>query len=131
MNKDVIIEHYLSQLDRELNALPVGERAEIVTEIRSHILEASAQNPDRKIHQILEDLGSAQSVAQKYLAQKGVPYSAPGVSPMRTVVKWMAIGFGGLMVLSVVSVFAMVWFFTPIISIDEGRGQVKINVLHI
>ena len=53
MNKELIIEHYLSQLDRELQALPTGQRAEIITEIRSHILESSENNPLKNVQTLL------------------------------------------------------------------------------
>jgi len=124
MNKELIIEHYLSQLDRELQALPTGQRAEIITEIRSHILEASERDPAKSVQSILDGMGAPREVAAKYLQQKGVKGWTP--SPARNFLKYFALGVAGLFALAIFSTVFMIWYFSPLIEVDEAKGRVRI-----
>lgn len=124
MNQELIIEHYLSQLDRELQALPTGQRAEIITEIRSHILDKSAADSTKKIQTILNEMGAPREVATRYLEQKGIKPWTP--SPARNWIKWIAISFASVTGLMVASVVAMIWYFSPLIHVDEEKGRVRI-----
>ncbi len=127
MNKELILEHYLSQLDRELQALPVGQRAEIITEIRSHILELDQKDPSVDIQKRLEDLGTPKAVAMRYLEQKGVKYWAP--STPRNWIKWIALAtFGSVAFVvasALIATFMAIWYFSPIIEVDEKAGKVS------
>lgn len=124
MNKELIIEHYLSQLDRELQALPTGQRAEIITEIRSHILEASERDPSKNVQSILDDMGAPHVVAQKYLAQKGVKGWTP--SPVRNWLRIFALGVAGMFALAIFSTVFMIWYFSPLVHVDEAKGRVTL-----
>ncbi len=111
MDKDIKIEHYLRQLDRELRGLPVSQRAEIITEIKSRL--ANLENP--------EDLGSARAVAATYLTAHGV--RAPQT---RKWVKRLAIGtvvFFGLIIFAGMSA---IWYFSPLVKVDEKHGHISL-----
>lgn len=125
MNKEIRIEHYLLQLDRELQMLPVSQRAEIITEIKSHIRDSEAKyesEPAHGIDQILQDLGSPRVVAERYLSAKGLKPMTK--SRPRSVIKWLAIGtvafFGAICFLGM----ATIWYFSPLIKVDEQNGRV-------
>ncbi|MGE4133432.1 MAG: DUF1700 domain-containing protein [Bdellovibrionales bacterium] len=128
MNKELVIEHFLTQLDRELQALPTGQRAEIITEIRSHILEALDKDSGRSVQSVLDNLGSPKAVALRYLEQKGVRYWAP--SPHRNWVKWAVLGGLGLVatvvIVPLIGLALAAWHFSPLIQVDEEKGRVKI-----
>jgi hypothetical protein len=119
MNKDIKIEHYLLQLDRELQALPVSQRAEIITEIKSHITDAEAKSD---VDTVLRDLGSPQAVAQRYLAAKGVSYAKPRRSGAW--VKWLAIGTVAFFGLVFFAGMSAIWYFSPLVKVDEDKGRV-------
>ncbi len=124
MNQELIIEHYLSQLDRELQALPTGQRAEIITEIRSHILDKSAADSSKTIQAILNEMGTPREVATRYLEQKGVKPWTP--SPARNWIKWIAISFAAMFAFSILATFATIWYFSPLVHVDEKAGRVTL-----
>lgn len=124
MSKEVRIEHYLLQLDRELQGLPVSQRAEIITEIKSHIYGSLEKDGQRTLESVLSDLGAPRMVAGRYLGTKGV-------LPKRTnrsarVLKWLAVGtvvfFGAVFILGI----TLVWYFSPIVKLDGERGRVTL-----
>src|ERR1035437_3908034 len=100
MNKELRIEYYLLQLDRSLGALPVSQRAEIVTEIKSHIYASMEKDPNLGIEVILNGLGSAAQVAERYLAVKGIAPLAPSRGH-----RWLK----GLAIVTV-AIFAVIFF---------------------
>jgi len=122
MNKELKIEFYLQQLDRELHTLPVSQRAEIITEIKSHITDSGEKDPARDIDSILQDLGSPRAVAERYLAIKGVPYARP--SRRGPLFKWLAIGTVAFFGMIFVSAMMMIWYFSPVIQVDKEMGRV-------
>lgn len=124
MNKELILEHYLSQLDRELQALPTGQRAEIITEIRSHILEASEKSPDKNIQSLIDDMGTPRDVAIRYLQQKGVKHWAPSKS--RNWLRIIALSMAGMFAFVVLSTAFTVWYFSPLVHVDEQKGRVTL-----
>jgi hypothetical protein len=124
MNKEIKVEHYLLQLDRELHALPVSSRAEIITEIKSHIREASEQEGARDIDAILFDLGTPQAVAARYLSAKGITPRANKNGAKWF--KWLAIGTVGFFAFIFLSGIAIVWYLSPIIKVDEKQGHVRL-----
>jgi hypothetical protein len=124
MNKELIIEHYLSQLDRELQALPTGQRAEIITEIRSHILEASEKDSSKPIQTLLNDMGTPRDVAIKYLQQKGVKHWVPAKS--RNWLRVLALSVAAMFAFVVLSTAFTVWYFSPLIHVDEEQGRVTL-----
>lgn len=122
MNKELKIEHYLLQLDRELQALPVSQRAEIITEIKSHIVESGEKDPTRDIDRILADLGAPRTVAERYLATKGIAYAAPRRSGRW--LKWIAVGTVAFFAMIFFSGMMLIWYFSPLVKVDEEKGRV-------
>src|SRR4051812_49389359 len=57
MGMEAAVESYLARLDKALGPIAVSERASIVTEIKSHILEARDRSPKSNINSILDSLG--------------------------------------------------------------------------
>ena len=62
---DKTLSNYLDQVDRHLRPLPAGERADIILEIRSEILELEAAGAAPE--EILSRLGDARDLAAAYL----------------------------------------------------------------
>jgi len=59
-----LVERYLAKLDAGLRDLPAAERAEVVSEIRNHIAEATAAG--KPIDAVLSALGPAEDLARGY-----------------------------------------------------------------
>ncbi|MES3038994.1 MAG: hypothetical protein V4736_13895 [Bdellovibrionota bacterium] len=123
MSIDLKLESYLSSLDKALGGIPVSDRADIITEIKSHVLVAKERDPSQTITSILSSLGEPETVANRYLIERGLK---PGKAPKRPIVKWLTIGFLGTLGILVTGVICMVWFFSPLISIDEKNDRVRI-----
>lgn len=123
MVKNKQLDDYLARLDKALGSIPISERADIITEIKSHILEASERDPNQSLTSILNSLGEPESVANKYLLEKGLKPVKPSRSP---IVKWLTIGFVSTVALLLGFILIVIWFFTPIINVDEKNGRVQI-----
>ena len=120
-NSQLRIEHYLLQLDRQLQGLTVSQRAEIVTEIKSHILDSMEKDPQRDIEAILADLGQPGVVAERYLSAKGLQ---PRTSSGRRWLKWLAIGVAGCFAMLLITTMLGVWYLSPLVKVDENTGRV-------
>lgn len=117
------LNQYLNRLDRALGKISVGDRSEIITEIKSHVLEAQAQNPEQGIDSILASLGEPENVANRYLIERGIQPGKPSKSP---IVKWLTIGFLGTFALSIFAAFLLIWKFSPLLSVNDETGRVVI-----
>lgn len=117
------LEEYLSLLDRALGQIPVSDRSDIITEIKSHILEARERDPNQEISQILAAIGEPENVANRYLLERGIKPGRPSKSP---IVKWLTLGFLGTLGILTIAFFALIWRFTPLIKVDEKSGRVII-----
>lgn len=117
------IETYLSALDRALGPIQASTRAEIILEIKSHILDALAQDPNRSIPSLLASIGEPETVANRYLLEKGLK---PGKSPKSPIVKWLVIGFLGTVALSILSAGVVIYKFFPLVDYDRDRSLVRI-----
>src|SRR6516225_4046828 len=62
-----LVERYLAKLDAGLRDLPAPERAEVVSEIRNHIAEATAVG--KPIDATLSALGPAEDLARGYAVE--------------------------------------------------------------
>jgi hypothetical protein len=120
---DIKLEQYLATLDRALGPVPVSDRAEIVTEIKSHVLDAQARDPNKDLGAILSSLGEPETVANRYLLERGLK---PGKAPKSPIVKWLTIGFLGTFAISALFVIVIISSFTPLIKVDEEAGKVTI-----
>lgn len=122
MNNELKIEYYLLQLDRELRVLPISQKADIITEIKSHISAVLEKDPQRPLDTILADLGSPKVVAERYLASKGItPAPAPKTGSW---LKWLAVGTVAFFGFIFLSGLATIWYLSPIIKVDGNNGRV-------
>lgn len=122
------VESYLTALEKELNSLSTSERAEIVLEIKSHIMTKLEEQPEGSVDSILASLGSPKDVAMKYLDDRGIEWKpTKGIaSALASIFKWSVIGFLGTMAIgAIVSVF-VISMFSPLVEVDEEKGKVKI-----
>jgi hypothetical protein len=116
------LESYLSALDKALGPIATSERAEIVTEIKSHVVDAQERG-GQNLEAVLASLGEPEQVANRYLIERGLK---PAKTSKRSVVKWLVIGGLGMFGLSCFFVLALIWHFSPLISVDEKSDQVKL-----
>jgi len=124
MTNEVKIEHYLLELDQALYGLPVSQRAEIITEIKSHIRDSMEKDPAANVDQVLNKLGPAKTVADRYYTMKGIPTPRKS-SPMRRLLKAMVITAAVLFGLIFFSGVATIWYFSPLIKIDDAGHRVS------
>lgn len=123
MATDKKIDAYLAELERALGSIPVGDRAEIVTEIKSHVLDAKEREPARSIPDILAALGDPTAVANRYLLERGIPPGRPSRTPTA---KWLALGAVGIASVGCITLLLILWRFTPIVSVDEKNDRVTL-----
>ncbi|NCN27496.1 hypothetical protein GW915_07965 [bacterium] len=122
-NKNPKLEAYLTKIDKALGSIAVSEKAEIITELKSHILSELSRNPNQNLDKTLASLGEAEHVANRYLLERGL---SPSKASKHQAIKWAAFGLVGT--LSVFAVLAMFLFtqLTPIIEVNEAEGRVRI-----
>lgn len=123
MDTDVRLESYLHSLDKALGKIPISQRAEIVTEIKSHVLAAQDKDPTMSVDQILASLGQPETVANRFLLEKGLKPVPPPRSP---VIKWLVIGFLGTFGIFILFITILLLKFSPLVEISEREGRVKI-----
>lgn len=123
MPVDPKLESYLATLDRALNKVSVSDRADIILEIKSHVLDSLANHPEQTTTAILKALGEPEAVANRYLVERGLK---PGKAPKSPMLKWLTIGFLGTLTIVVAAGIFVIFYFTPLIQVDESQGSVKI-----
>ena len=123
MNTNPKLESYLSRLDRALAPLPLSDRAEIVLEIKSHILSALERDSGQSVEGLIAALGEPEVVANRYLMERG---KAPVKPPISPVVKWLVMGVLGTIALILLFVGTLLWKFSPLLQVDEQGGRVRI-----
>ena len=117
------LETYLSQLDRALQPIATSDRADIVTEIKSHVLDAIERDGEASLPKILEALGEPEAVANRYLLERGLKPGPPARTPM---VKWLTLGFLGTLALSMIFAVVVLWKFSPVVTVDGENDRVSI-----
>ena len=123
MTSDPRLESYLTSLERVLKPFPVGDRAEIVTEIKSHVLSALERDPQTRLDTVLAALGEPETVANRYLIERGLTPAKPPISP---IVKWVVIGFLGTFAMLLIFVGVIALKFTPLLHVDDLKDKVSI-----
>lgn len=118
-----VLESYLGALDKALAKLSTSDRAEIITEIKGHVLDTLEREPTRSLDNVLASLGEPEAVANKYLIERGM---SPGRASKTPVVKWLTIGFLGTLAMLIAFIIIAVAFFSPLIEVDEQAGRVRI-----
>jgi hypothetical protein len=102
---DARVEDYLARLQKRLAGLSREEAADIVVELRSHILEKAALTGEASpaaIENILAALGSPEDLAAEYMADDLLERAAGGRSPLlllRGLLRWASLSAAGVFVL--------------------------------
>jgi hypothetical protein len=117
------LEKYLFRLDKALSGIPVSDKAEIVTEIKSHILDAMDRDPSQSLQSVLDSLGEPEQVANKYLLEKGLK---AGRAPKHPIIKWIIIGFLSTFGMLIAFLIFLLLHFTPLIMVDKTSGEVSL-----
>lgn len=118
MEKNIRLEHYLGKLEKGLGQIPVSEKAEIITEIKSHILDAQAKDNSKTLDDILAAIGEPEHVANRYLIERGLK---PMKAPTHPIFKWLIIGFLGTFAIIAIFISVLIWRFTPIMKIHDDK----------
>lgn len=123
MNRDPRLERYLSTLESALKPFPVSDRAEIITEIKSHVYSALERDPQASVESVLAALGEPETVANRYLLERNMKPAKPPISP---IVRWMVIGFLGTFAMILLFTGFVISQFSPIVKVDEKSDKVEI-----
>lgn len=115
MNVDTKLEFYLFELDQALGPIATSERAEIIMEIKSHVLDAMAKDPSTSVAAVLDAMGDPKQVANRYLLERGLKPNKPKRSILRSLL-YTIIGIIALFVLLIV---LLIWRCTPLIQVNE------------
>ncbi len=118
-----VLESYLNTLDRSLKHLSVSDKAEIITEIKGHVLDTLDRENQRGLDSVLASLGEAETVANKYLMERGLSPGKPSKTP---IVKWLTIGFLGTVAMCLIFTALTMAFFSPLIEIDDAAGRIRL-----
>jgi hypothetical protein len=117
------LESYLARLDKSLGPIAISEKADIITEIKSHVMEALENDESTNMNEVLASLGEPEQVANRYLMERGLKPNRPAKHP---IVKWITIGFLGTFGISAFVFLILIWKFSPLVKVDEEKGQVQI-----
>lgn len=123
MGTDPQLETYLTALDKALGPIPVSDRADILIEIKSHILDSLEKNPQATVNSLLAALGEPEQVANRYLIERGLKPNRQSRAP---IIKWLTIGFLGTFGIICGVFILLVWKFSPLIAVDEKQDRVRI-----
>ena len=114
--KNKQLNSYLNKLDEALSSLSASERAELILEIKSHILEKSEQSK-KSLGVILKDFGSPSTIAKKFLKEKGI--SIPKKKEKSGIARWVSISFISFLGFIIFLVLIALIFFTPVIEVNS------------
>ncbi len=127
------IENFLEHLDQALTAMPVSQKAEIVIEMRSHILDTLESSPEKEVQKVLAEIGNPNEIANRYLFERGITPNRKaqiGNNPNGSWAKWLAIGAIGssflLVVLPMLILLIAAPFFSPFVEVDKAAGKVRL-----
>lgn len=123
MKEQKDLEAYLTKMDKALASISVSDRADIITEIKSHVMTSQERHPEQSMHALLSSLGEPEAVANRFLLERGLK---PGKAPKSPMVKWLTIGFLGTVAMLVFLVIVICWSFTPLIHIDGAKGEFEL-----
>lgn len=126
MKTQNLIERYMSQLDQYLAHIPATEKAEIILELNAHIQD-SLQNGNKDVEEVLNNLGTPEEAARRYLEERGLSLSMPKLSGQKSETgKWLTIAFLGSFGLSIAFAIFIMTFFSPLVDVQEEEGKVRI-----
>lgn len=113
---DTILTSYLNRVDGYLKPLPAYERADIIKEIQSEMLELQ-RDQGLSSPEITARLGNPKELAQAYLGDTITATERFSWKQLRALLAFYSLaGFGGLFVLPFLSVLSVGLIFTGIIA---------------
>jgi hypothetical protein len=87
------LEAYLAELSKRLGPLPEAERAEIVAELRGHVLDSVGESPaEGAVAAVLGRLGPAEDLAAQYLTHSVLASAGRSRSPWTLVTSLARVG---------------------------------------
>lgn len=114
---------YLNDLDQALDGIPAGERAEIILEIKSHLMDSQAKNGG-SMEAAIASMGTPSAVAARFLSERGLK---PKVHyKLRPLLKWAAAIIVAGIVLIIGTVIVLMIAFSPVLKIDGENKRVSI-----
>lgn len=131
MSTNSKLESYLTTLNEHLGAISVSDRSEIIMEIKSHVMDTLDKNPDKNIENVLKDFGSAETIAKKYLDERGIKAQPKKKSTFGTFLKWTMIASASLMILLSLSLFMLIRGITPLVEISDQNVSILGGFVHI
>lgn len=115
-------ETYLNTIDRHLRPLPASERADIIKEIKSSILEMEGEQLPE--NQILERLGTPKELARAYLGDFIAKGKGVSLNRFLTVFAFYSLtGFSGIFVIPILGITAPVFLLCGIVSPIAGLAK--------
>ena len=100
MNTRTDVENYLARMRAALTGMTLGDRQDIVEEIRTHIRERSEEDPGA-VPEILAALGPAEQLAEQYRTGMLLQRAQQSISPvviLRVTLRWAKTGVQGTVV---------------------------------
>ena len=122
MSYEPRLETYLSRLAAALGPIAMSEKAEIITEIKGHIIE-TMERDGLDLSSVLVSIGEPETVANRYLLERGL---RPVPAPKAPLLKWLVIGFLGTFGIAALFVIVVAWRFTPLLEVNEETGRVAL-----
>jgi len=100
-------------------------------EIKSHVMDALEKNPQKNIEDILKDFGSAESIAQKYLDERGIKRPVSHRSPFSTFLKWALVASASLMIILGLTLLIIVKSLTPFVEVNGDKVSLMGGLIHV
>lgn len=111
---------YLNQIDRYLKPMAAAERADIINEIKSEMLELEAQK-GMSAEEILERLGESRELAKAYMGEAIVKNNTFSLRKFSTMFAFYGLaGFTGMFILPIFSVLSVGLMFCGAIAPVAG-----------
>lgn len=112
-------EKYLNTIDKHLRPLPASERADIIKEIKSSILEMEGEQLSEE--QIFERLGTPKELAKAYLGDFIAKGNGFSLNRFLTVFAFYSLtGFSGIFVIPILGITAPMFILCGIIAPIAG-----------
>lgn len=131
MSTNSKLESYLTTLNEHLGVISISDRSEIIMEIKSHVMDALEKNPQKNIEDILKDFGSAESIAQKYLDERGIKRPVKHRSTFSTFAKWAFIASASLMIILGLTLLIIVKSLTPFVDVRGDKVSLMGGLIHV
>ncbi len=114
-NMEIILSNYLEKIDKYLKPIGAAERADIINEIKSEMLELEVKDK-LSPEQIVERLGNPRELAGAYLGQSITKNNSFNLRKLGTVIAFYSLaGLGSIFILPFISVLGAALMFCGVI----------------